>query len=120
MYQDTSSNDIGTIHTTMLPKARRSRKQPNWTSRSTSATLRKQASIQEWLSVADEGMTVTEIGQVLGISRQLALYHVKKLAAARGLVMVLEPCEGNGGLQYKVWDATLLARSFISQLAVAA
>lgn len=81
----------------------------NYRSASTPATLKKQAAIRELLALVGEGLTVTEIGKALGISRQLALYHVKKMAATYQLTMVLEPCLGNGGLQYKCWDEMALA-----------
>lgn len=55
------------------------------------------------------------MGAALGISRQLALYHVKKLAAAGALTMILEPCERNGGLQFACWDTGALARAFAQQ-----
>lgn len=85
------------------------------------ATVRKQARIRELLSLVGEGFTVAEIGRALGISRQLALYHVKKMAAQAQLVMVLEPCVGNGGVQYRVWDEMTLAlhyAAFVAQTPV--
>lgn len=85
---------------------------PNYRSASTPATLRKQAKIRELLELAGEGLTVAEIGRALGISRQLALYHVKKMAATYQCAMLLEPCIGNGGLQYKVWDEMALAAHY--------
>lgn len=88
----------------------------NFQSAVTRATLRKQAEILEWLSLGD-GMTVSEIGTALGISRQLALYHLKKMAAASKLVMVLEPCVGNGGLQFRVWDRQAVAARWLSRAA---
>jgi hypothetical protein len=117
----TSSNSNGG-HTQR--RARRStKKKPrvvNYKSRSTMGTLTKQAQIMRWIRVADEGFTVSEIAALLGISRQLALYHVKKMAATAQLIMVLEPCDGNGGLQYKIWDHTQLVVNFIPKQAVAA
>jgi DNA-binding CsgD family transcriptional regulator len=76
----------------------------NYRSANTPATVKKQERIRELLSLAGEGFTITEIGRALGISRQLALYHVKKMAAQAQLVMILEPCIGNGGVQFRVWD----------------
>lgn len=89
----------------------------NYRASSTPATLRKQAAILELLALAGEGLTVREVGKALGISRQLALYHVKKLAATYQLTMVLEPCIGNGGLQFKVWDEMALAAHYAAFLA---
>jgi hypothetical protein len=98
-------------------KARRARRPVNYRASSTPATVRKQTKIRELLALAGEGLTVTEIGKALGISRQLALYHVKKMAATYQLTMVLEPCLDNGGLQYKVWDEMALA-SFYSRFLI--
>lgn len=95
------------------PKAkRRAKRTVNYRARSTSATLAKQARIAELLELAGEGLTVTEIGRALGMSRQLALYHVKKMAASYGCAMLLEPCAINGGLQFKVWDEMALAAHY--------
>lgn len=91
------------------PARRRGPRQTNYRSRSTPATLAKQARIRELLESTPGGLSVAELGQALGISRQLALYHVKKMAAAYGLTMVLEPCLENGGLQYRCWDDMQLA-----------
>lgn len=76
----------------------------NYRSSSTPATAKKQERIRELLALAGEGFTISEIGRALGMSRQLALYHIKKMAATAQLVMVLEPCIGNGGVQFRVWD----------------
>lgn len=92
----------------------------NYRSASTPATVKKQAAIRNLLALAAEGFTVREIGEALGMSRQLALYHLKKMAATAQVIMVLEPCIGNGGLQYKVWDENALALRFASQLRRAA
>lgn len=89
-----------------------SRRTVSYRSASTPATIKKQAAIRELLSLSGEGLTVSEIGRALGISRQLALYHVKKMAATYQLAMILEPCIGNGGLQFKVWDEMALAAHY--------
>lgn len=89
-----------------------SRRTVSYRSSSTPATVKKQAAIRELLALAGEGLTVSEIGRALGISRQLALYHVKKMAATYQLAMILEPCIGNGGLQFKVWDEMALAAHY--------
>lgn len=81
----------------------------NYRSASTPATVQKQDRIKHLLALAGEGFTLREIGRLLGISRQLALYHVKKMAAAGQIVMVLEPCTDNGGIQFRVWDELALA-----------
>lgn len=105
------------------PPARRTRRRArtvNYRSRSTAATLAKQQRIRALLESTPGGLTVAELGQALGISRQLALYHVKKLAAVYGLVMVLEPCLENGGLQYRCWDDMALAVHYARRLQTAA
>lgn len=90
----------------------------NYKSKSTPKTLRLQADIRRWLRVADEGFTVSEMAALIGISRQLCLYHVKKMAATSQIVMMLEPCDGNGGLQYKLWDATQMVVNYIPAVAL--
>lgn len=108
----------GTYISELAPKTkparakRKGRKQPNWRSGSTPATLHKQALIRELLATG-LSFSVRAIGEALGISRQLALYHVKKMAASAQLVMVLEPCDINGGLQYRVWDESALMAHYM-------
>lgn len=63
------------------------------------------------------GLSIREIGQAVGISRQLCLYHVKKMVAHDRLVAVLEPCEGNGGVRYCVWEKRALAITYTLWLA---
>jgi AraC-like DNA-binding protein len=77
---------------------------PNWRSASTPKTITLQARIRAILSHADEGFTVRELAVELGMSRQLCLYHVKKMAATSQLVMILEPCLESGGLRFRVWN----------------
>lgn len=103
----------------LAPKAKptrksRAKKQVNYRSADRKGTLTKQASIRELLS-SGIPFSVRAVGQALGISRQLALYHVKKMAAKGELVMMLEPCERNGGLQFKVWDETALMAFYVSR-----
>jgi hypothetical protein len=89
------------------PRGRRPR--VNYASKSTRATLQKQAAIRELLASTPGGLSVAEVGAALGMSRQLALYHLKKMAATFQLTMQLEPCLGNGGLQFRCWDDMQLA-----------
>lgn len=100
---------------TRAPKARS--RQINYKSRNRPGTVAKHEAIARWIKAGDEGFTVTELAALLGISRQLCLYHVKKMAAQAQLVMILEPCEGNGGLQYKVWDKTQLVVNYVPAVA---
>ena len=88
------------------------RRTVNYKSESTPATLTKHDRIRMILAMVSEGLTVSEVGKALGMSRQLALYHVKKMAAQAQLVMVLEPCDNNGGLQFRVWDQMMLAAHY--------
>lgn len=87
-----------------------------YASKSTRATLAKQALIRELLSQAQDGFTVAEIGAALGMSRQLALYHLKKMAASYQLTMILEPCIGNGQLQFRCWDEMQVAARYARQI----
>jgi hypothetical protein len=87
-----------------------SRDRINWRSRSTVSSLAKSERLQKLLAAMTQGLTVREIGVQLGMSRQLALYHVKKACAAGLIQMILEPCAINGGLQYRVWNPIQLAR----------
>jgi hypothetical protein len=99
-------------------KARKSRSRPvNYKARNRPGTVQKQEAIARWLRAGDEGFTVSELAALLGISRQLCLYHVKKMAAQAQIVMILEPCDGNGGLQYKVWDKTQLVVNYVPAVA---
>jgi hypothetical protein len=100
--------------------AARGRRQVNYRARSTPRTQAKHDLIAAILFATRDGLSVAEIGKAVGMSRQLALYHVKKMAAAYGLVMVLEPCLGNGGLQFRCWDSTRLAEHYSGQMRRAA
>lgn len=101
------------------PKAPRAHGRVNWLSRSTARTIDIQDQIVAALAHADEGFTVRELAGEIGVSRQAALYHVKKAVAAGRIVMVLEPCPANAGLQFRVWDQTELARKFARTLPMA-
>jgi hypothetical protein len=117
MFQDTGTHTLnGTYISELGPQTKTARKRakrsPNWRSGSTPATLKKQAAIRELLATGIS-FTVRAIGEALGMSRQLALYHIKKMAATHQLVMMLEPCDVNGGLQYRVWDEGALMAHYI-------
>lgn len=114
MFQDSTHQHRDSYISDIQPRPakRQRRRTVNYRSASTPATLRKQAMIRDLLALVGEGLTVKEIGRALGISRQLALYHVKKMAATAQLVMVLEPCIGNGGVQFRVWDELALAAMY--------
>jgi hypothetical protein len=99
------------------PAHRRGR--TNWLSRSTGRTLDFQDQLVAALQGASLGFTVRELGEALGTSRQHALYHVKKAVAAGRIVMLLEPCEANAGLQFRCWNQTQLARRYARTLPMA-
>lgn len=84
----------------------------DYRSESRPSSVAKQLELLEWLAILDEGTTLSELASLVGMSRQLCLYHVKKLAAERSLIMVLEPCESNSGLQFRIWDESQLAARF--------
>lgn len=84
----------------------------NYRSASTRPTIAKQAIIRQALARSEDGLTVAEVGRALGMSRQAALYHVKKLAAAGQIVMQLEPCESNQGIRFRVWSEMALAARY--------
>jgi len=122
MFQDTASqthhDQFPPTHTTMLPKPlvkkRGKRKEVNYRAANRKGTTRKQEEIRQLLATGLP-FSVKAVGVALGISRQLALYHVKKMAATGQLVMVLEPCERNGGLQFKVWSEDALMASYVTK-----
>lgn len=75
----------------------------------TYATLQRQASILDALMTAFDGFSVRELARELGVSRQLTLYHLKKMAAKGMIVMQLEPMARNGQVQFRVWlESTLI------------
>lgn len=88
------------------------RRTVNYRSESTLATLAKQEAILRWTRKCTDGFSISEIAALLGVSRQLALYHLKKLAAAGELVMILGPCDSNSGLQYRIWDETQMVVNY--------
>lgn len=89
----------------------------NWQSKNRGRTDELQASIREWLRTFEEGFSVKDLASTLNISRQLCLYHLKKMAATSQLVMALEPCEDNGGLQFHVWANAHAAVLFLARAA---
>lgn len=100
------------------PRPRPDRRAVNYRSASSPATVRKQIAIRDLLTSAAgrEGLTVREIAAHIGISRQLALYHVKKLVALGGAVAELVPSPDNGGVRYLVWDRVSLAEWYVDWL----
>lgn len=66
--------------------------------------------------VQHDGMTLSELGRSMGMSRQLMRYHVLKMVAHRRVLVILEPCEGNGGVQYRVYEKAAHARAAVQWL----
>lgn len=88
--------------------------------RTTRAGDAKRARLVAWLRVAPSGLSVAELAALVGISRQLCLYHMKRLVAtsragASGVTAVLEPCARNGQTQYRVWDAERLTEAVLTR-----
>jgi predicted ArsR family transcriptional regulator len=98
-------------------RAKRSRKSRahNYASANRPATDRLHTRIAALLEVHD-GLTLRDIGEAMGISRQLARYHVLKMVAHRRLVVIVEPCEGNGGVQYRVYERAAYAAAQVEWL----
>lgn len=78
--------------------------------------MEKQNTLILWLAETRDGLTIRDVSDVLSITRQSALYHVKKMAATSQLVLVLEPCVENRGLRYRAWDEEHLARRLMNRM----
>lgn len=96
-------------------RAKKAKRQVNFASPNRPTTERLHRVIAEILKQQD-GMTLAELGKAVGMSRQLARYHVLKMVAHRRLLVILEPCEGNGGVQYRVWERAAHAREAVKWL----
>ncbi len=93
---------------TRLPR-RTKKPRVNWTSGSTRPTIDKHLSILLALLRSRDGYTVRELASEIRISRQAALYHVKKLIAADLITAIIEPCDINGQDQFRLWDKARLS-----------
>lgn len=93
-------------------KASRAPRRHNYRATPKPATLCRQAEILEWLQLFGEGFSMRDLAAALGCSRQLALYHCKKMAAAGKVVLILGACEQNAGVQFRVWDEASLAAHY--------
>lgn len=93
-------------HNPVIParRAPKAKRKTNWRSASTPKTIALQARIRWILEHSDDGLTVRELAAELGMSRQLCLYHVKKMAATAQCIMMLEPCLESGGLRFRCWN----------------
>lgn len=110
------------------PAKRRSRRRgaAQWSTASKTFSLELQGRVIAALAAAPKGATLRELAAELGatlkgrpVSRQLALYHVKKAVAAGLIALVLEPCARNGQLQYRAWDRGAMARHYARTLTLA-
>jgi hypothetical protein len=98
-----------------VPKRARRRKakprKPNYGAKNTAASDRKQAAILALLDADGDGtLTIRDIATALGISRQLAHYHVRKLAYRREIAVMLEPSDAPGVLRFRLYTARALLR----------
>lgn len=84
----------------------------NYAARNYAKTDRLHDRIAALLHVHD-GLTMRELGDALGLSRQLTRYHVLKMVARGRLLAILEPCEGNGGVQFRVWERAAYAAASV-------
>jgi hypothetical protein len=105
---------------------RRRRGASQWSTASKTFTLEMQGRVVAALAAATRGMSLRELAAELGttlkgrpVSRQLALYHVKKAVAGGLISLVLEPCARNGQLQYRAWDRGAMARHYARALTLA-
>lgn len=81
----------------------RKRKTLNYRSVSIPATYHRHLDMLAWLELEPGGMSLEELADAVDMSRQLALYHVKKLAAAGQIKAELEPTDRNGGVRFRIW-----------------
>lgn len=56
------------------------------------------------LADATSGLTMRELGDILGCGRVDAAYHCKRLRAAGELTLTVEPCDDNAGIKLVAWD----------------
>lgn len=108
--------------------AKRSRQRggAKWSTANKTFSLEMQGRVIAALAATPRGATLRELAAELGatlkgrpVSRQLALYHVKKAVAAGLISLVLEPCTRNGQLQYRAWDRGAMARHYARTLTLA-
>lgn len=107
-------------------KKSRRRGASQWSTASKTFSLEMQGRVIAALAALPRGATLRELAAELGatlkgrpVSRQLALYHVKKAVAAGLISLVLEPCARNGQLQYRAWDRGAMARHYARTLTLA-
>jgi DNA-binding transcriptional ArsR family regulator len=88
------------------------RKKPNYASGDRASSVRWHRLILALARVADGPLTVKEIVDATGMSRQLAHYHVKKLAYRRELVWVFDRGRRVGETSVKLyWPNSALRKA---------
>lgn len=102
---------VSRIHAAPKARAKKTaKKEVNYAGKNQAKTDALHARILHVLQDIGAGLTVREISEAVGISRQLCLYHVKKMVAHHTPVLaMLEPCDINGGVRYMVWDRMALS-----------
>lgn len=96
-------------------RAKKASRQVNFASANRPKTERMHRVIAQILMQHD-GMTLSELGKAMGMSRQLMRYHALKMVAHKRVLVILEPCEGNGGVQYRVFEKVAHARAAVQWL----
>jgi hypothetical protein len=110
----------------LAPRPKKKAKRSQWATKNKTFTLEMQGRIVGALAALPRGASLRELAAELGVtlkgrpvSRQLAMYHVKKAVAAGLIALVLEPCARNGQLQYRAWDRGAMARHYARTLTLA-
>lgn len=67
-------------------------------------TLMLESKLLAELADATHGLTMRELGDILGCGRVDAAYHCKRLRAAGELTLTMEPCDDNAGIKLVAWD----------------
>ena len=92
----------------LAPKATKRRK-ANYASGDREVSIKRQRLILALLRVSETGtLTIREVCDATGISRQLAHYHLRKLAYRGQIALVLERGGRPGSLTFRVWSVDAL------------
>lgn len=95
-----------------LRPAGKAKKKPNYASGDRAASVRWHRLILALARVAEGPLTVREIVDATGMSRQLAHYHIRKLAYRRELVMTFDRGKRVGETAVKLyWPTQELRRA---------
>ncbi len=108
------SSDIRELRSVNSPAKK---KKPNYASPDRLSSQRKQRLILALLRVSDGPLTVREIVDATGLSRQLAHYHLKKLAYRRELLWMFDRGKRRGETAVRIhWPTAELRRALGWQL----